>query len=220
MTSPGSMRTELCARLPMGDVELADAALGAGLAESDLAFLRAANRNARLLNQLARPKVPAALESREFRERIYERATEDLAARLLDASGVASVLSPLRAPHDVDWAAAVLEGFESGSVTADAASELASTLPPTPGWLWLRIRGELRTNTGRHARPATRVWPRVAALLVAGVAIGLVIASIRGGTGADREVVANRIQFHRVDRPLDASFSLAAIVLEVRDGRR
>ncbi|MBI5850953.1 MAG: hypothetical protein HZB39_07980 [Planctomycetes bacterium] len=220
MNSPGSMRAELCACLPMGDVELADAARSAGLAESDLSFLRAANRNARLLNQLARPKAPAALDSREVLERIYESATDDLAVRFLGANGVEPVLSPLRAPHDVDWAAAVLEGFESGSVTADAASELASTLPPTPGWLWLRIRGELRTNTGRPTRPATRVWLRVAALLVAGVAIGLVIASIRGGVGADREVVANRIEFQRVDRPLDASFSLAAIVLEVRHGRR
>ena len=220
MNSRESMRSELCARLPMEDVELAGAAGRAGLAESDLAFLRAANRNVRLLSQLAQPKVPAALESRDFQERIYERVTDDLAARFLGASGVEPVLSPLRAPHDVDWAAAVLEGFESGSVTADAASELASTLPPTPGWLWLRIRGELRTSTGRHEHPAARVWLRVAALLVAGVAIGLVITSIRSSTGADREVVANRIQFHRVDRPLDASFSLAAIVLEVRDGRR
>lgn len=232
-------RDELIARLPLDGVALEAELARSGLDEATREFVRRANRNAGCLAALPRPTSPASLASPEFLAGIYEGVSATSRARVEELAGpLTSALAPLQAPRDVDWAAAVLERYDDESVGAEFVAELAVARPATPGWLWLRIRGEVHASRG-----ARRVLPfqRVAAILVVGVALGAAAIglwpelfgvgdgpgsrssggrSVDGRLVTDRTDVAQRIVIHRVEQPFDASFSLSAIVGEVRRGRR
>lgn len=232
-------RDELIARLPLEGAALEAELARSGFDDATCEFVRRANRNAGCLAALPRPTSPAALAAPEFLAGIYERASESSRARVEELAGpMASALAPLQAPRDVDWAAAVLERYDTEALGAEFAAEFAVTRPATPGWLWLRIRGEVRSSRAAHR---VRSLQRVAAILVVGVALGAAaiglwpeLFGIGGGPGSrssggrsadgrlvtDRTDVAQRIVIHRVEQPFDASFSLSAIVGEVRRGRR
>lgn len=238
-------RDELIARLPLDDVTLEAELARSGFDEATSEFVRRANRNAGCLAALPRPASPAVLASLEllaspeFLAGIYERASATSRARVEELAGpLASAFTPLQAPRDVDWAAAVLERYDPESLGGEFAAELAVARPATPGWLWLRIRGEVRASQGARR---VRSLQRVAAILVVGLALGAAAIglwpelfgigdgpgsrssggrSVDGRLVTDRTDVAQRIVIHRVEQPFDASFSLSAIVGEVRRGRR
>ena len=210
------------------------------------------------LAALPRPKLPDALRDGSLLERVFETASSSVAERLRiaarDDSGrslAAGLAAPLRAPHDVDWAAAALEHLVDDSSIPDVAAELVTNPPATPGWLWLRIRSELRSLRSQVTeaaplpdgssvaqgsphlsssprRPSGRAgsgragsrWVRIAAVVVVGTGVAIGIGSIGAALFADRGVVAPRIVFQSVDQPLDGSFSVSAIVAEVRRGAR
>jgi len=232
-------RDELIARLPLDGVALEAELARSGFDEATREFVRRANRNAGCLAALPRPASPAAMASPEFLAGIYERAGATSRARVEELAGpLASAFTPLQAPRDVDWAAAVLERYDPESLGGEFAAELAVARPATPGWLWLRIRGEVRASQGARR---VRSLQRVAAILVVGLALGAAAIglwpelfgigdgpgsrssggrSVDGRLVTDRTDVAQRIVIHRVEQPFDASFSLSAIVGEVRRGRR
>lgn len=155
------------------------------LAEADASGLPAGTREARLaqgaararalLSGLAPPSVPLPVRHASFLERIYADAA---------AAGEAAVgpllrdgLQPSMAPTD--------QRDESLLPPPEVAAQLRELLPQprVPGWLWTRIRADLRAAKGVGAQRRARSRALAAVLLV-GLAGAGVFASIRtdGGT--------------------------------------
>ncbi len=103
----------------------------------------------------------------------------------------------------MDWAPRVLADLESTSLVEELR---ARPTPDVPGWLWTRVRGDLRTQRGRlHSlRRLRRRWGASAAAAVVLLTAGLVY---RSSTGAERNSSDIHVVFQKVDRPLLEGFS-------------
>lgn len=134
------------------------------------------------LRRLPKPTPPAELHTAAFYERILERATA-AAARDIGAPILRAAFEPAGAGEDVSW----VEAEASPLVTR----ALRSPVPATPGWLFARIRSDLRAARPVRLRP-TWTWVAAAAVLVVA---GLF--AVRHGTPRPAELV-----FHQVDRPI------------------
>lgn len=126
-----------------------DEDLPSGSREADLQSAAALHRD--LLSALGPPSIPLELTHDNFLQSVYERAAEDAETELgplLTAS-----LTPTPAPEDASW----LEVHEP----VDMSDRVQEALPgsPAPGWLWNRIREDLRADSRERlaeARAARR----------------------------------------------------------------
>jgi hypothetical protein len=225
-----SLRDSILDRLPLSDSELAALAADPSVSTTELEFARAATRHIAALRAL--PPPPAvdwnagtprpSLLGREpgttFHglEALHESIVDEMAAQL-PLSVKAILVQPVTPPQDVDWGAAVLDHLQRSPLPSRLDSLGSAISPPshaTPGWLWQRIRGdvrELRTRT-RRTRSA---WLAMAASLMLGVWAATIFL------GPDRsERTPLTISFQRVDQPFVTGFSTGSILAEVRRGSR
>lgn len=163
--------------------------------------------------------APLALRTRAVLDACYAAAADDAAARLRAATAgdclaaIRRSVPPAAALDDVDWAAAALEHLEAaGQVRAERVT--FGERPRTPGWLWARIRGDVRGRViALHRRRAmVRTALAAAALLVTALVAVAIDESIDRGTGPV-------IVFESLDRPPAELMSTAALVRRLRDDR-
>ncbi|MGE0142534.1 MAG: hypothetical protein AB7I19_04665 [Planctomycetota bacterium] len=234
-----SPRESILDRLPMSNAELAALEADPTVSPSDLEFARAASRHIAALRALpAAPAVdwsavgsdsvgrntaaprPSASRGPKVTlpglEALHESIADESAARL--PGSVKAILSqPLTPPREIDWSAAVLDHLQGSPLRSRPDAVGRAISPPshaTPGWLWQRIRGdvkELRSRT-RRVRGA---WVAMAASLMLGVWAATILL------GPDRsERTSLTISFQRVDQPFVSGFSTGSILAEVRRGSR
>lgn len=139
-----------------------------------------------LFGQLETPEIPQELATDGFFQGILERATDALAA---DIAPVFESLAPVAAPEDVCWQ----EVDESRGL----AEQVDAVLPGpghsegAPGWMWARIREDLRDETRRLRRKsvrARRLRYAAAAIIVLSFALGTTFL-VSDGTNASPEFV-------------------------------
>ena len=173
------------------------------------AQLTAARRNAAILAQLQRPAVPAALRSRAFLESIYARAARAGEATPAGAALAAGLVATTMR-QDPGWPELV--GGELGATHPDLHS-----LPRTsaPGWLWSRIRADVRQEW--RARVVTRRWRLVAGLAAASVLVTAIMLVTRQGTSGRLSPVP-QIVFEDVDQPFLDGMSATLRVREISSG--
>lgn len=138
-----------------------------------------------LFGRLAEPAIPDQLAGDGFLQRIYEHAAEAQAAECAAAMGS---LPALEAPGDACWQ----EVDDSLELRADVDSALPGPGPSSeaPGWLWTRIREDVRAA----ARPAQRRSARAGWLRYAAAAV-LVISFALGTTFLSSDGTKDRPQF-------------------------
>ncbi len=169
-------------------------------------------RHARLLRGLPRPSVPKELRDPAFLEAIYERAVTgtssdtgssdigDLGALLAEAR------PPLRAPEEASagdlWSTPAADRPELVAHFDGSRDDRA------PGWLWQRIRADLRRqqlDRRRHAWVFRLKVAAAAVFLVVGTGITMNLAG-QGGETSDFVVQVQRLNepigeaFHPTDR--------------------
>lgn len=201
-------REDILEQLPLSDDALVAAARAAAASDEDLEFARAANRQVATLRSLDRPALPESLEASSFLARLHDDVVRGSSA----APALAAHLVPTTAPCDVDWGAAVIEHFaERTAITADIG-RLADGVPPTPGWLWLRIRRDV--STARAHQVLVRRVALVAAVVVASLGLATSLGLFERSATPHYTFVVQR-----VDQPLASEFSIGAILSEVRRGQ-
>ncbi len=173
------------------------------------AQLTAARRNASILAQLQRPVVPAALRSPAFLAGIYARAASVGEATPTGAALAAGLVATAMR-QDPGWPELV--GDELGAAHSDLHS-----LPQTsaPGWLWSRIRADVREQ--RRAQVVTRRWRLVAGLAAASVFVTAIMLVTRQGTSGRLSPVP-QIVFEEVDQPFLDGMSATLRVREISSG--
>ncbi len=165
------------------------------------ALLRSTVSQIRALRNLASPPNPDELSSPGFLQRIYERAGQAAETQVRPVLG--RVLTRQTAPTDADWLAA--EDAE------EVAGTLAQSLPngPAPGWLWMRIKSDVRAARiqGRRRAQVSR-GIRVLGLLAASVLVSVLALRpflVTPETPGEQELSVPR--FMTVAEPLDRDFS-------------
>jgi hypothetical protein len=186
-----------------------------------------------LLSRALRPTpAPAELRRRDALDVVREQVTEAAALVLRSSPAgdlIAAGFAPLQAPVDADWAASALEELEGralegrakGGTRSTSGFSLGSLGDPsqpgvqTPGWLWARIRGEVRSTvlSIRRRKMAFRL-----AMAAAGVLVSTLVYGVFSRSGAGPSD-SPEIVFHRVDQPLSDQYSTAALVRRLRDVR-
>lgn len=181
---------------------------------------RAGDRLAPVLRSALGPvPAPAALRRRDFLQACHEDAVDAAADRLRHTplgDALAEGLAPRTAPRDADWASVALEELEASHGPA-AERVTFGERSRTPGWLWSRIRGDVRGRVValRRRRSVRRLALATAALLVS-VLVYTTVADVRWLHGGSTEPT---IVFQRVDQPLSDQYSTAAVLRRIRDGR-
>ena len=141
-----------------------------------------------LFEQLGAPDIPPELVSDDFLGGIYQHATEAAAAELAPAL---EGLTPLVAPEDACW---------QQVDECDLSAEVEAVLPGpgssagAPGWMWSRIREDLRGETRRLRRRSARVrWMQyaAAAVVIVSLAFGTTFL-LSDGTNDRPEIVFKR----------------------------
>ena len=174
--------------------------------------VRAARCTATLLKTLAAPELPAELAAPQFLERIHEAITAASAASSYGEALEASI-TPKAMPLDPGWEGAALAATPRSSPPLALLAAKAA-----PGWLWARIRSDLRAGLVERRSLRRRSFAMrtvAAALLIAGIGIAL-WANHRAGAGPGgtkspmSPVGVDDIVFVTVDTPFatDASPSL------------
>jgi hypothetical protein len=131
-----------------------------------------------LLEGLGTPQIPAELAGDGFLQSIYAHAAD---AQAVECAAAMESLVSLEAPADACWQ----EVDDSLELSADVASALPGPAPSTaaPGWLWARIREDVRTASQPARRRSVRArWVRyaAAAVLVISFALGTTFLSSDG----------------------------------------
>jgi hypothetical protein len=151
-----------------------DEDLPPGSREAELQAAAALHRD--LLHGLNRPSIPPELAEEAFLHGVYERASQGAETEL--GPLLAASLTPTEAPEDACW----LEVHEP----ADMSVRVQEVLPGSaaPGWLWNRIRQDLRAVSQERqerqerqasARPSRRKFmPTRAMQLAAALILGVV----------------------------------------------
>ena len=162
-------------------------------------------RNARLLRGLPRPSVPKELRDPAFLEAIYERAVTRTSS---EGALLAEALPPLRAPEEASagdlWSTPAADRPELVAHFDGSRDDRA------PGWLWQRIRADLRRqqlDRRRHAWVFRLKLAAAAVFLVVGTGITMNLAGpMQGGETSDFVVQVQRLNepigepFHPTDR--------------------
>lgn len=139
-----------------------------------------------LFGQLDAPEIPRELASQAFFEGILEHATDALAPGLAPAF---ESLVPVAAPEDACW--------QEVDESVDLAEHVDAVLPGpghshgAPGWMWTRIREDLRGETRRRRRKSARarlLRYAAAAILVLSFALGTTFL-LSEGTNTSPEFV-------------------------------
>ena len=177
-------------------------------------------RHARLLRGLPRPSVPKELRDPAFLEAIYERAvtgtSSDTGSSDTGSSDIgdlgallAEALPPLRAPEEASagdlWSTPAADRPELVAHFDGSRDDRA------PGWLWQRIRADLRRQQLDRRRHAwvfrLKVAAAAAVFLVVGTGITMNLAGpMKGGEASDFVVQVQRLKepigeaFHPTDR--------------------
>lgn len=186
----------------------------------------AAQRAAGLLRGLAAPTPPEELRSPAFLAKIHESSLQDLEHGALGQALQAGI-RPVAMPEDRGW--------EDAAISEQPQLWALQQLEPktAPGWLWARIRSDLRVGLNAQRiqhRRALALRAVAAGLLVSGLALlfwsrpwpadlpsspGQPTVQTGGTNSSDNPVrVANTrfptIEFVQVDEPMasDASPSL------------
>lgn len=139
-----------------------------------------------LFEHLDVPEVPKELASSKFLERIYERAIEAEASEL---APVFDSITPLVAPEDACWQEVEetpeLRGYVEAVLPGPDRSQAA------PGWMWSRIREDLRRETGKLRRKslvALRMRYAAAAVVVLSFGLGTTFL-LSDGTNKPAQIV-------------------------------
>lgn len=245
MNASSEFRDAILERLPMGDEQLVAAAREAQASEEDLAFARAANRQIAALHALPRPAFPA-IRAASVLEAIHDSVIAEREAALRSTARgdlISAGLGPVEPAVDVDWSehdwsSAVLEQLaarDGGDIDSSVgqAEQIVQGLPATPGWLWLRIRGELRALRSGGSGSAQvagrsvvvrRITVRQVAAAAALVLAALIVVGIESGRFGlgPRHGARGTHEFllQRVNQPLAGDFAVGSIVGEVTRGSR
>lgn len=162
------------------------------------ARVTAARASAALLRRLPRLQSPAAARSAAFLTEIHERAGDSLAEQL--GPFLRKALQPRRAPGDAVWV------DEQGGSTELVGQVRSLPSLTAPGWLWGRIRVDLRAWRSGRRRAARRPALRIG-LLAAAVSIGAFLAWWDFSPQQEGTYPVAQPVFRLVADPLDAAVS-------------
>ena len=163
-----------------------------------------------LLRALPRPELPAALTSSAFLAGVYDRANAAVAASPLgDAlrEGIVPAVAPPAGLEAAEWQHGTLDQAQAPSAAGELVASLGSTR--APGWLWARIRADLREATDANRRRAGVL--RMAAAAAFLFAVSWAVRHDWGTSPRSPHVGAPDIELVPVTEPIASNDSPAAV---------
>ena len=145
-----------------------------------------------LFEQMDVPAIPPELAADAFLEGIYEHAADAASAEL---APVMETLTGMVAPEDACWQdVADLDLVREVDAVLPGPGAGPGAVAGAPGWMWSRIRDDLRGETDRLRRKSARNrWTRyaAAAVVIVSLAFGTTFL-LSKGTNQRPEIVFKR----------------------------